>query len=38
MHKLTSKLNGAASMIINNNTYQLKCFIEHHGDTINGGH
>ncbi len=34
MHKLTSKLNGGTSMIINDQTYQLKCLIEHHGETI----
>ncbi len=34
MHKLTSKLNGGTSLIINDHTYQLKCLIKHHGETI----
>ncbi len=38
MHKLTSKLNGGTSLIINDHTYQLKYLIEHHGETINQGH
>ncbi len=35
MHKLTSKLNGGTSLIINDHTYQSKCLIEHHDETIN---
>ncbi len=38
MHKLTSKINGGTSLIINAHTYQLKYLIEHHGETINQGH
>ncbi len=38
MHKLISKLNGDTSLIINDHIYQLKCLIEHHGETINQGY
>ncbi len=38
MHKLTSKLKGGTSLIINDHIYKLKCLIEHHDETINQGH
>ncbi len=30
--------HGCISLIISDHTYQLKCLIEHHGETINHGH
>ncbi len=38
LRNLTSKLNATIALKVSNHGYQIKCWIEHHGETINKEH